>query len=271
MDAETTQVNGQLDKTRNVHGNGNEYWMARDLQPILGYTEWRNFKEVIDRAKSSCESIDVDPTIHFVETNKMVAIGSGAERAREDCYLSRYACYLVAMNGEPTKRQIAAAQAYFAVQTRRQEKFDELTEAQKRIELRDRVKDHNKQLNSSARAAGVLSEKFGIFHDAGYRGLYEMSLAEIKAKKNVPENETLLDHAGRVELAANDFRITQTEQKLRNENIKGQEHAIRTHQVVGQEVRDVIKKIGGTMPENLPPEPNIKKLKSSSKKKNLKE
>lgn len=259
-------VNSQLDSLRKIHSNESEFWMARDLMPVLGYSRWENFQTVISKAKMACESAGIDPSNHFLDTTKPVQSGSGTMTERADCFLSRYACYLVAMNGDTSKPQIGMAQTYFAVQTRRQEVFDELTEAEKRLELRDRVKHHNKQLNAAAKKAGVISKMFGVFHDEGYRGLYGMSLAEIKAKKNISESETLLDCAGRVELAANDFRITQTEQKLTVDKIQGQQAAINTHRNVGREVRDTIRKIGGPMPEDLPPEPHIKKLKAAQKK-----
>jgi DNA-damage-inducible protein D len=262
-------VKNQLDALKKVHSNQSEYWMARDLMPVLGYSKWDNFQAVISKAKMSCESAGIDPKNHLLDIKKMVQIGSGAMAERADCFLSRYGCYLVAMNGDTSKPQIGMAQTYFAVQTRRQEVFDELTEAQKRIELRDRVTQHNKQLSAAAKKAGVASKMFGVFHDEGYRGLYGMGLADIKRKKNIPESETLLDCAGRVELAANDFRITQTEQKLTVDNIRGQEAAIKTHRTVGREVRETIKKIGGPMPEDLPSEPHIKKLKAARRKPKL--
>jgi DNA-damage-inducible protein D len=259
-------VNNQLDGLRKIHSNQSEFWMARDLMPVLGYSKWDNFQAVISKAKMACESAGIDPNNHFLDIKKPVPSGSGTMTEKADCFLSRYACYLVAMNGDTSKPQIGMAQTYFAVQARRQEVFDELTEAEKRIEVRDRVKQHNKQLNAAAKRAGVVSKMFGIFHDEGYRGLYGMSLAEIKSKKNIPESETVLDYAGRVELAANDFRITQTEQKLTVENIQGQQAAINVHHAVGRQVRETIRKIGGPMPENLPPELHIKKLKASRKK-----
>lgn len=272
MDSPTDAVSKRLDILRKVHSNQSEFWMARDLMPVLGYSRWENFRLVIEKAKMSCESAGIEPSNHFLDTTKPVPSGSGAMTERADCFLSRYACYLVAMNGDTSKPQVGEAQTYFAVQTRRQEILDELSEAEKRIALRERVKDHNKQLNIAAKKAGVLSTMFGVFHDEGYKGLYGMSYAEIKRKKSIPESEALLDCAGRVELAANDFRITQAEQKLTLENIQGQQAAIKAHFNVGREVRETIRKIGGPMPENLQPEPHIKKLKGSRKKqKRLKE
>jgi DNA-damage-inducible protein D len=266
METGNLDITSKLDALRRIHSNGSEYWMARDIQPVLGYSRWENLKAVIEKGKAACESTGMEITDHFLDATKVVPSGSGAEIGSEDCFLSRYACYLIAMNGDSRKPEIGLAQSYFAVQTRRQERSDELTEAKRRIELRARVTDHNKRLNSAAKEAGVASKHFGVFHDAGYRGLYEMSLADIKRKKSIPGKDSLLDYAGRVELAANDFRITQTEQKLRRDRIQGRESATRTHQEVGSEVRATIKKLGGTMPENLPPEAPIRKLKASGKK-----
>jgi DNA-damage-inducible protein D len=265
-------VSTQLEGLKRIHTNGSDYWMARDLMPVLGYTRWENLRSAIEKAKMACESTGVDPGDHILDTTKMVSAGSGASIERADCFLSRYACYLVAMNADPRKPEVGMAQTYFAVQTRRQERLDELTETQKRIELRNRVKDHNRALSSAAKRAGVQSKMFGVFHDAGYRGLYEMNYVEIKRKKNLSPSDDLLDFAGRVELAANDFRITQTEQKLTVDKIQGQQAAIDTHLHVGREVRATIKKLGGTLPEHLPPEAHIKKLSSTTHKtKRLKE
>lgn len=266
MESISTNVRTKLETLKKTHSNGSEYWMAREIQPILGYSKWENFKAVVGKAKMACESTGVDPIDHFLDARKVVPSGSSAEIEREDCFLSRYACYLVAMNGDSRKPEIGTAQTYFAIQTRRQERFDELTEAQKRIELRERVKDHNKQLNIAAKQAGVQTGKFGLFHDAGYRGLYGLGYRDIKRKKNIPDNHALLDYAGRAELASNDFRITQTEEKLKLENIQGQKAATEAHREVGQEVRATIEKIGGTMPEDLTPEIPIKKLEAKQKK-----
>jgi DNA-damage-inducible protein D len=253
-------VSEQLERFKRVHSNQSEYWMGREIQLVLGYAKWDNFQNVIDKAKNACESSGLERSDHFLDTKKMVPAGSGTEIEREDCFLSRYACYLIAMNGDPTKAEIGTAQTYFAIQTRRQEQFDQLNEEKRRITLRDRVRDHNKQLNDAAKQAGVRSERFGVFHDAGYRGLYEMSYADIKKKKGISISDNLLDYAGRVELAANDFRITQTDQKLKTNNIRNEALAIQTHNDVGKEVRETIKKIGGKLPEDLPTEPHIKKV-----------
>jgi DNA-damage-inducible protein D len=202
----------------------------------------------------ACESTGFRVTYHFLDTKKVISAGKGAKLERADCYLTRYACYLVAMNGDSTKPEISTAQSYFAAQTRKQE----LRDQEKRILLRDRVRRGNTVLAGTARNAGV--RRFGIFTDAGYRGLYGMGLKEIKTRKRLPPSADLLDRAGHAELAANEFRITQTQQKLERERIQGEELAIVTHRAVGTEVRDAIKRIGGTMPEDLPIEPPIKKV-----------
>jgi DNA-damage-inducible protein D len=235
--------------------------MGRDLQQILGYTDWRNFQAVIEKAKIAFDGSGVQSGYHFVGTNKVIEGGKGAKLERADCYLTRYACYLVAMNGESSKPEVATAQTYFAVQTRRQEVSDQ----EKRIALRGRVRKGNKLFAGTARGAGV--KRFALFNDAGYHGLYGMGLADIKLHKGIPQKDDLLDCAGRAELAANEFRVTQAQQKLEREGIRGEGPAIHAHRTVGREVREAIKRIGGTMPENLPTEEPIKKLIAAQKKK----
>jgi DNA-damage-inducible protein D len=240
-----------------------EIWMARDIQPVLGYQKWSNFLETIERARAACRGVGIDPKDHIAATSKKIEIGKGATRVVDDYFLSRYACYLIAMNADSSKPEIAAAQTYFAIQTRRMEQQD-AQDALQRLEMRERVRDANKELNNAAHEAGVLSSKFGIFHDAGYRGLYTMSLREIKERKGIDKDD-LLDRAGHAELAANYFRITQTEQKLRRDNVNGERKAIDTHKEVGAKVRSTIKELGGTMPEDLPAEKPIKQLKKEIK------
>lgn len=261
MDAQIQALIAALDAIRRETPAGVEYWMARDLQMILEYSKWESFEEVIEKAKIACAGVGVEVENQFLQSEKMVPIGSGAQRGITDYFLSRYACYLIAMNGDSAKEPIAVAQTYFAVQARKQEVEDEQRQIEKRAELRNRVTVANKALNIAAKSAGV--QNYGFFHDAGYRGLYGMRLGDIKKRKNIDGD--LLDHAGRAELAANEFRITQTEQKIVRDNISGEQNAIQTHKAIGAEVRATIKKIGGTMPEDLPPEPSLKKLTSKKK------
>ena len=249
----------ELDRKRRIAKNGVEYWMGRDIQDVLGYVKWDKFENIIEKAMTACESVGGNSENHFLQTGKMVPIGSGAEVEKKDYFLTRYACYLIAMNGDPGKPEVATAQAYFAVQTRRQELEDQLTDNQKRSLLRERVRTANNHLNGAAKRAGV--QNYAFFHDAGYRGLYGgIGLGDIKRRKEISTKEDLLDCAGREELAANEFRITQTEACLSREQINGQRAAEDTHLTVGKEVRNTIAKLGGSMPENLPPEPNIRKL-----------
>ncbi len=258
------KIINNLKHAKQTSPKGKEYWMARDLQQILGYTSWDNFQGVIEKARMSCESAGVQSDHHFHDVIKEIEAGKGAKGQRRDCYLSRYACYLIAMNGKTDKPEIGAAQTYFAVQTRKQEMQDQLTVEERRLQLRDRVKAANKDLNSAAKQAGV--QRYALFHDAGYRGLYDMGLAEIKRKKGISEKEDLLDRAGRAELAANEFRITQAEVKLIRDGVNSERDAMKTHNEVGREVRATILKLNGVTPENLPAEPSIKKLVSERKK-----
>lgn len=248
----------ELDNSKRLSAKGGEYWMGRDIQPILGYATWENFQKVIEKARMACESTGIDPNDHFRDTTKVITVGKGAMGQKSDCFLTRYACYLIAMNGESSKPQIGIAQSYFAVQTRRQEQLDKLTDQERRIQLREGVRRANINLSSTAKKSGV--QRYALFHDAGYRGLYDMGLGEIKTKKGIPLKEDLLDRAGRTELAANEFRITQTEEKLVRDSVNQEKAAIDTHFTVSKEIRATIKKLGGRMPEDLPAEESIKKL-----------
>lgn len=243
-----------LENVKRMAPNGEDYWMGRDIQSILGYDTWESFYNVIQKAMMGCESAGFKVMYHFRDTTKVISGGKGAKIQRADCFLTRYASYLVAMNGDSRKPEISTAQSYFAAQTRRQE----LRDHDKRIALRERVRRGNTVLAGTAVNAGV--KRMGIFVDAGYRGLYGMGLKEIKSRKRLRAKEDLLDRAGYAELAANDFRISQTQQKLERERIQGESEAIATHHEVGTEVRDAIRRIGGTMPENLPIEEPIKKI-----------
>lgn len=253
----------ELDGKRQFTEEGVEYWHARDLQAILGYDTWQNFEGVILRAQEACVSMGSQVRRWFSEFTTPITSGKGRLQLRKDFYLTRFACYLVAMNGDPSKQEIAMAQAYFAVQTRKQEQFNELSEADKRIELRDRVKDHNKHLTAAAQKAGV--QNYPKFQGEGYKGLYGgLSVKDVKARKGIPEKEDLLDCVNRTELAANDFRITQTEEQLAE--VHGEDQATHLHFTVGTQVRAAIRNIGGKMPETLPAEPNIKLLRKEQKK-----
>lgn len=247
--------------------NGAEFWYARELQTALEYTEWRNFEKSVKRAKEACAASGFAETDHFVDVNKMVPLGSGSQREVTDMKLSRYACYLIVMNGDPRKEVIALGQTYFAVKTRQKEISDaavQLSEDEKRLAIRDEVTIRNKFLASSAKAAGVETPvDYAVFQNRGYQGLYNgLGMKDIHKRKGLKKNEQILDHMGATELAANLFRITQTDDKLRRENIKGKEKANETHFAVGKKVRQTIAELGGTMPENLPtPEISAKKLK----------
>jgi len=244
-----------------VNPHGAEYWSARDLQILLGYSQWRRFEEAIARAITSCTQSGNDPGHHFAGVGKMVTLGSGSQREVPDFHLSHFACYLIAQNGDPRKPEIAFAQKYFAIQTRRQELTDAFRRDQERLELRQQTKEEFKALSGAAQDAGVQSRMFGVFHDAGYKGLYGgLGNEQIKTRKGVPRDENLMDRMDTTELAANQFRMTQAREKLARQRIKGQQQAIDTHMQVGKEVREAIKRIGGTMPENLPPGEHIKQV-----------
>ena len=252
-----------------------EFWYARELQEVLEYTDWRNFNKVINKAKESCENSKNNTLDHFVEVDKMVRIGSGAEREIKDIILSRYACYLIVQNGDPKKETIALGQTYFAVQTRKQElseQFTELTEDKKRLAIRNELREHNKNLAEAAKDAGVEThQEYAVFQNYGYMGLYGgMKANDIHKVKGLKPSEKILDHMGSTELAANLFRATQTEEKLRREKIQGKENANKTHFEVGKKVRQTIEELGGTMPENLPnPEKSIKQIEKEQNKLNL--
>jgi DNA-damage-inducible protein D len=247
---------------KKIDENGIEYWMARELMRLLGYSEWRNFEEVISKAaRAAIESGQVVDN-HFVAVNKMVKIGSNTVREVRDWKLDRYGCYLVAQNGDSSKPEIALAQSYFAIQTRKLE-LSQLTADEQRLFIRDEVRKENKKLAGTAKNAGVTH--FGSFNDAGYRGLYGLSLKDLERVKGVERGE-LLDRAGSTELAANLFRITQTNEKIKNTKMYGQEQASSTHFMVGGKVRQTIKDIGGVLPEKLPAEKHIRELKKEVKK-----
>ncbi len=259
-----------FERIKRVTAEGQESWSARDLARVLEYLNFRNFQPVIEKAKEACTKSGHAVADHFAEMRNMVSIGSGAQRELEDWALSRYACYLVIQNADPSKPLVALGQSYFAVQTRRQELADAeaLQENQKRLLLRAEMKTRNKKLAGVAKQSGVVQPvDYAIFMDHGYRGLYGgLGMRDLHERKRLKPKEHVLDHMGSMELAANLFRTTQAEDKLRRENVRSKEVANRIHSEVGRKVRKTIHELGGTMPENLPVAESIKKVESREKK-----
>lgn len=255
LEKEGDYTNNTFESIKHIDENGIEFWYARELQVVLDYKEWRKFKNVIDKAKEACRNTGISEVDHFVGADKMVEIGSGAKRKQIDYKLTRYACYLIAQNGDPRKKVISLAQTYFAVQTRKQEitekEYSSLTEDEKRFYQRNLTKKGNYSLNQTAKNAGV--KNFDRFHNYGYKGLYNGETADdIVKRKGLRYREDILDNMGSDELIANLFRISQTEQKLRKDNIQTEKEANKTHYNIGKIVRNAIKEAGGTMPEDLP-------------------
>ena len=271
--AELIRYNDEtFESIKHVNEFNQEYWLARELQRVLEYTEWRNFAGIIDKAKEACKNSGIPVSECFVDVNKTSPMPNGGVKEIRDMMLSRYACYLIVMNGDPRKEVIAVGQTYFAVKTRQQElieQYDQLSEDQKRLAIRREMAEHNKSLAEAAKNAGVQSSlDYAIFQNAGYKGLYGgLTAKDIQERKNLSKNQNILDHMGSTELAANLFRATQTDEKLRRENIQGKERANRTHYEVGKKVRQTIKDLGGTMPEDLPrPDKSIKQIEREQKK-----
>jgi DNA-damage-inducible protein D len=269
MDKIKEYTNKIFEDIKNIDEYGNEYWFARELQKVLEYKEWRNFKVVIDKARISCKNSKIDIFNHFVESNKMIELGKNAKRTILEYKLSRYACYLIVQNADPSKEVVALGQTYFAIQTRKQEiselEYGKLTEDEKRFYQRNLTKKGNYSLNRAAIKSGV--KNLDKFHNAGYKGLYNGETAnDIAKRKGLRYREDILDNMGSVELAANLFRITQTEQKLINDNIQTERAANEAHYEVGKKVRKAIADIGGTMPEEMPtPEKSLKELEKEKK------
>lgn len=263
-------ANTTFERIKRLSPDGQEYWSARDLARVLDYSEYRHFLPVLAKAKEACTQSGHDTKDHIEDFLDMVSIGSGAQRQIESSKLSRYACYLVIQNADPSKPQVALGQTYFAVQTRRQELADDagLKEGQTRLVLRADIKHHNKKLAGVAKQAGVIQpQEYAIFMDHGYRGLYAgLGSRDIHARKRLKPSEHILDHMSSTELAANLFRATQAEDKLRRENVRNKEQANRIHAEVGRKVRRTIQELGGTMPENLPVAESIKKVEAREKK-----
>ena len=255
-----------FDDIKHIDEFGNEYWDARELMVALEYSKWEHFAKVIDKAKISCKLSGVNVDDHFPVIGKMIKMPKGATKEVIDYKLSRYACYLIVQNASPVRHKtVALGQTYFAYQTRKmeinQEEYSKLSENEKRLYTRTNVKNKNKYLFDTAKNAGVTN--YGRFNDYGYKGLYNGETAkQIAKRKGInPEKEDILDYMGSTELAANLFRITQTDEVLKNKNVNNEDDACKTHHAVGQAVRETIKKIGGTMPEKLPtPEKSIKEL-----------
>lgn len=269
VDATIDSLITAFEGAANVDDEGNEFWLARDLQALFEYGKWDNFLAVIEKAKAACAQTGRNPDDHFADVSKMVPIGSGAEREIDDIALSRYAAYLTAQNADGRKRPVAFAQTYYAIQTRRQEIVEQeiqeylpLSEDERRVLLREEIKTHNKHLASAAKNAGVKDGlDFAIFQTEGYKGLYGgLDVPGIRRRKGLNHKQAILDHMGSSELAANLFRATQTEEKLRREGIRGKDAANRAHFDVGAKVRQTIKDLGGQMPESLPAAEDVKKV-----------
>jgi len=262
--------NKSFEDIKHIDQNGTEFWHARELQLVLNYKEWRKFENVINKAKVSCKNSNVNVSEHFVDVDKTIKMPKGATKNIRDYKLTRYACYLIAQNGDIRKKVIALAQTYFAVQTRKQElvekEYSKLTEDEKRIYQRNLTRKGNYSLNQTAKKAGV--KKFDKFHNAGYKGLYNGETADdISKRKGLRYREDILDNMGSDELIANLFRISQTEQKLKKDNIQTEKEANKTHYNIGKNIREVIAKNGGTMPEDLPtPKKSLKQLEKENKK-----
>lgn len=260
-----------FESIKHTNDYGEEFWYARDLQSALEYTEWRNFSKVIERAKLACDNSGNNVYDHFVEVNKTIQMPKKAIKEISDYELSRYACYLIVQNGDSRKKVIALGQTYFAVKTRQQElieNFEDLSEDKKRLAIRNEMKEHNKSLAEVANLAGISDPRdYAIFQNKGYQGLYDgLGRKQIHAKKGLKKSQDILDHMGSTELVANLFRATQTDEKLRKEHIIGKEAANQTHYDVGVKVRQTIKELGGTMPEDLPtPTKSIKQIEKDQK------
>lgn len=265
----------RFEEIKHINDIGQEYWSGRELFKVLEYIKWDKFLNVIAKAKEACKNAGQMPEDHFPRVGKMINLPKGAQRDIGDLHLSRYACYLIIQNADPSKELVALGQTYFAVQTRKQEileqAFEQLkNEDEKRIFLRREMAEHNKHLADAAKEAGVIQPwEYAVFQNHGYMGLYNgLGAKEIQDKKGLKKSQNILDHMGSTELAANLFRATQTEEKLKREKIKGKQKANQAHFEVGKKVRQTIKELGGTMPEDLPTEESIKKIDHEKKKGN---
>lgn len=273
MSDELSSFSGSVfEQIKKVNEYGSEFWLARELQSVLDYSTWQKFLPVVRKAMLACVNSGAEVDDHFNQVVKMIDVGKGAKRKSIDIELSRYACYLIVQNGDSSKEVIALGQTYFAIQTRKQElleKFEELDEESKRLQIRQNLRDHNKRLVDTAKAAGVETNlDYAVFQNYGYMGLYGgLTAKDIHARKKLKPSQGILDHMGSEELAANLFRATQTEGKLRRDGITGKAAANQTHYDVGRTVRKTIEELSGTMPEDLPtPEKSIQKIEAKKRK-----
>jgi DNA-damage-inducible protein D len=257
-----------FERIRRTNDAGVEHWSSRDFAEVLGYGDYRNFEAVIEKAKLSCFNSGHRIEDHFVDVNEMIEIGKGGQRPIKTVLLSRYACYLAIQNADPKKEIVAQGQTYFAIQTRRQELEDERIEGKQRLFLREEMRRHNVQLADAAKNAGVVEPiDYAVFQNHGYMGLYGgLKMDDIHQRKGLKKSQKILDHMGSTELAANLFRATQAEEKLRRDSVRGKASANRTHREVGAKVRRTIRELGGTMPEALPVAESIKKIETKERK-----
>jgi len=258
-----------FERIKRTNEAGNEYWSSRDFAVVLDYSDYRNFEQVLGKARMACFNSGQRVDDHFVDITEMIEIGKGGRREVKTVLLSRYACYLVVQNADPGKEIVALGQTYFAVQTRRQELAEEALEEDRRLLLREEMRRHNTKLADAAKDAGVVEPKdYAIFQNHGYMGLYGgMNAQAIHRHKGLKKSQHILDHMGSTELAANLFRATQTEEKLRRERVTGKAKANQTHREVGAKVRQTIKELGGTMPEELPVAESIKTIETKKQQK----
>lgn len=272
MAKEMTKTTGNhaspFEQIKRTNDAGMEFWSSREFSRVLGYGDYRNFEGVVEKAKLACFNSGHRLEDHFVDLTEMIEIGKGGQRPVKTVLLSRYACYLVIQNADPNKEIVAQGQTYFAIQTRRQELADESIEEERRILLREEIRRHNIQLADAAKDAGVIEPiDYAIFQNHGYMGLYGgLKQEDIHRRKGLKRSQKILDHMGSTELAANLFRATQAEEKLRREEVKGKDAANRTHRDVGAKVRQTIRELGGTMPEDLPLAESIKKIETKQRK-----
>lgn len=261
-----------FESIKHIDENGVEFWYARELMGVLNYTKWGNFIRVIEKAMMSVQSTNIEVSYHFADVGKTIEMPKNATKTIVDYKLTRYACYLIVQNGDPRKKEIALGQQYFAVQTRKQEILEEnlenLSEDERRLFFRKQTKEHNKRLFKTAHEYSNVNN-YGKFNNSGYQGLYGGETASsIKKRKKIKEKEEILDYMNPTELAANFFRITQTDERLKKGDIKTEDEACKKHFEIGKTVRNTMKEISGVLPEDLPtPDKSIKDLEKEKKKK----